>query len=50
MLIDDGFSVLDADFSGLNQQTVQEAPVNEVKVVKVPISQIFPNPLSLIHI
>ncbi len=44
MLIDDGFSVLDADFSGLNQQTVQEAPVNEVKVVKVPISQIFPNP------
>lgn len=44
MLIDDGFSVLDADFSGLNQQTVQETPVNEVKVVKVPISQIFPNP------
>ena len=44
MLIDDGFSVLDADFSGLNQQTVQEAPVNEVKVVKVPINQIFPNP------
>lgn len=44
MLIDDGFSVLDADFSNLNQQTVQNGPVNEVKVVKVPINQIFPNP------
>lgn len=44
MIIDDGFSVLDADFSNLNQQTVQKAPVNEVKVVKVPINQIFPNP------
>lgn len=44
MLIDDGFSVLDADFSNLNQQTVQNGPVNEVKVVKVPTNQIFPNP------
>ena len=44
MLIDDGFSVLDADFSNLNQQTVQNGPVNEVKVVKIPTNQIFPNP------
>lgn len=44
MLIDDGFSVLDADFSNLTQRTVQDTPVNEVKVVKVPINQIFPNP------
>lgn len=44
MLIDDGFSVLDADFSNLNQQTVQNGAVNEVKVVKVPTNQIFPNP------
>lgn len=44
MLIDDGFSVLDADFSNLNQQTVQNGPINEVKVVKVPTNQIFPNP------
>lgn len=44
MLMDDGFSVLDADFSNLNQQTVQNGPVNEVKVVKIPTNQIFPNP------
>lgn len=44
MLIDDGFSVLDADFSNLNQQTVQNGSVNEVKVVKIPTNQIFPNP------
>ena len=44
MLIDDGFSVLDADFSNLNQQTVQNGPVNEVKVVKKPTNQIYPNP------
>lgn len=44
MLIDDGFSVLDADFSNLTQPTAQNNPVNEVKVVKVPITSIFPNP------
>lgn len=44
MLIDDGFSVLDADFSNLTQQGIQDTPINEVKVVKVPTSQIFPNP------
>jgi ParB family chromosome partitioning protein len=40
MLVDDGFSVLDADCGIL----VENKAVNEVKVVKVPINQIFPNP------
>lgn len=40
MLVDDGFSVLDTD-CGI---TGERKAVNEVKVVKVPIGQIFPNP------
>ena len=40
MIVDDGFSVLDADFGALGETKA----VNEVKVVKVPIEQIFPNP------
>ena len=40
MIVDDGFSVLDADFGALGENKA----VNEVKVVKVPIDQIFPNP------
>ena len=40
MIVDDGFSVLDADFGALGENKA----VNEVKVVKVPIEQIFPNP------
>lgn len=40
MLVDDGFSVLDTDCGIIGERKV----VNEVKVVKVPIGQIFPNP------
>ena len=40
MIVDDGFSVLDADFGALGENKA----VSEVKVVKVPIEQIFPNP------
>ena len=40
MLVDDGFSVLDTDSGVLGERK----PVNEVKVVKVPITQIFTNP------
>ena len=40
MIVDDGFSVLDADFGSLGENKA----VNEVKVIKVPIDQIFPNP------
>lgn len=40
MLVDDGFSVLDADCGIIGERKA----VNEVKVVKVPIGQIFPNP------
>lgn len=40
MLVDDGFSVLDTDSGVLGERK----PVNEVKVVKVPITQIFANP------
>lgn len=40
MLVDDGFSVLDTDSGVLGERK----PVNEVKVVKVPITQIFSNP------
>lgn len=40
MLVDDGFSVLDTDFGILGERKA----VNEVKVVKVPIDKIFPNP------
>ena len=40
MIVDDGFSVLDADFGALGETKA----VNEVKVVKVPIELIFPNP------
>lgn len=39
MIVDDGFSVLDTDF-GLGERKA----VSEVKVVKVPIDSIFPNP------
>lgn len=39
MIVDDGFSVLDTDF-GLGERKA----VSEVKVVKVPIDTIFPNP------
>ena len=39
MIVDDGFSVLDTDF-GLGERKA----VSEVKVVKVPIDMIFPNP------
>lgn len=39
MIVDDGFSVLDTDF-GLGERKA----VSEVKVVKVPIETIFPNP------
>lgn len=39
MIVDDGFSVLDTDF-GLSERKA----VSEVKVVKVPIASIFPNP------
>lgn len=39
MIVDDGFSVLDTDF-GLGERKA----VSEVKVVKVPIDKIFPNP------
>ena len=40
MIVDDGFSVLDTDFGALGETKA----VNEVKVVKVPIELIFPNP------
>lgn len=40
MLVDDGFSVLDKDCGIIGERKA----VNEVKVVKVPIGQIFPNP------
>ena len=40
MLVDDGFSVLDTDCGIIGEHKA----VNEVKVVKVPIGQIFPNP------
>ena len=40
MIVDDGFSVLDTDFGALGETKA----VNEVKVVKVGIEQIFPNP------
>lgn len=40
MLVDDGFSVLDTDCGIIGGRKA----VNEVKVVKVPIGQIFPNP------
>ena len=40
MLVDDGFSVLDTDCGIIGERKA----VNEVKVVKVPIGQIFPNP------
>lgn len=40
MLVDDGFSVLDTDCGIIGERK----GVNEVKVVKVPIGQIFPNP------
>ena len=40
MLVDDGFSVLDTDSGVLGERK----PVSEVKVVKVPITQIFANP------
>ena len=40
MLVDDGFSVLDTDCGIIGERK----SVNEVKVVKVPIGQIFPNP------
>lgn len=40
MLVDDGFSVLDTDCGIIGKRKA----VNEVKVVKVPIGQIFPNP------
>lgn len=39
MIVDDGFSLLDTDF-GLGERKA----VSEVKVVKVPITAIFPNP------
>lgn len=39
MIVDDGFSLLDTDF-GLGERKA----VSEVKVVKVPIDAIFPNP------
>ena len=39
MIVDDGFSILDTDF-GLGKRKA----VSEVKVVKVPIDTIFPNP------
>ena len=40
MLVDDGFSVFDTDCGIIGERKA----VNEVKVVKVPIGQIFPNP------
>ena len=40
MLVDDGVSVLDTDCGIIGERKA----VNEVKVVKVPIGQIFPNP------
>lgn len=40
MLVDDGFSVLDTDCGILGERKA----VNEVKVVKVPIEKILPNP------
>ena len=40
MLVDDGFSVLDTDCGIIGDRQA----VNEVKVVKVPIELIFPNP------
>ena len=40
MLVDDGSSVLDTDCGIIGERKA----VNEVKVVKVPIGQIFPNP------
>ena len=40
MLGDDGFAVLDTDCGIIGERKA----VNEVKVVKVPIGQIFPNP------
>lgn len=40
MLVDDGFSVLDTNFGNVGERKA----VTEVKVVKVPIEQVFPNP------
>lgn len=40
MFVDDGFSVLDTDSGVLGKSKA----VSEVKVIKVPIGQIFPNP------
>lgn len=40
MLVDDGFSVLDTDCGIIGERKA----VTEVKVVKVPIEKIFPNP------
>lgn len=42
MLVDDGFSVLDTDCGIIGERKA----VNEVKVVKVPIVQIFPTLIS----
>lgn len=40
MFVDDGFSVLDTDCGVINNSNI----ISEVKVVKVAIDQIFPNP------
>ena len=40
MFVDDGFSVLDTDCGVINNSNM----ISEVKVVKVAINQIFPNP------
>lgn len=40
MFVDDGFSILDTDCGIMSEPKA----VSEVKVVKVPIDQIFPNP------
>lgn len=39
-MVDDGFSILDTDFVGLNDKKTSQ----EVKVIKVPVDSIFPNP------
>lgn len=45
MYIDDGFSILDMDCGIFNTgSSAKEAKVKEVKVVKVPVDQIYPNP------
>ncbi len=44
MYVDDGFSVLDTDFGLNNGGNSNSQAVNEVKVVKVPLEKIFPNP------